>query len=147
MPAPKPTGTVTPCNLTIAIPAEVDLRFQAEADLARESVLARRRNEWLIANAGTLRAPIAAAGPLDDRAAAAVVGMTLVTFKRAKIEPDFHAGTRPRWKDADSVRAKFAARGNKPTTPAPRVRLVPDIDIDADLAAAGLRRSAGSGAR
>lgn len=78
-------------------------------------------------------------GPLDEDAAAAVVGATKVTFKRARIEPDFYVGVRPRWRDADSVRKKFAARGRKATTPIPVTPKEADVDVSSELAAVGLR--------
>jgi hypothetical protein len=68
----------------------------------------------------------------------------LATFRRAKVEAEYFAGTRARWRDADSVRAKFAARGKVPTTPAPvakRSSKADDLDVDRALSGAGLRRT------
>lgn len=88
-------------------------------------------------------APASVADPtdLDESAARKVVNATKATFKRAGIEPDYFVGTRPRWRDAESVRAKFAARGKAPTTPDPKPTKAfeDDVDVSSALSGGGLR--------
>lgn len=114
------------------------LRIQADALCIR--AMAKRRRAELEAIGTTPGGPTS---DLDERAAAKGVGTSVVTFKRAHIEPDYFVGTRPRWRDAESVRAKFAARGKVPTTPEPRQRAVDDVDVSSALASGGLRAVGG----
>lgn len=126
-----------PSSPSVKPDAELDAAIEAEAHAAAESVRARRRVDLLL----SLRSspPAVPDGPLDETAAAAAVGASKVTFKRAKVEPDFFVGTRPRWRDAESVREKFAARGKKATTPEAGASPERAVDVDGDLGRAGLR--------
>lgn len=118
-------------------------------ELLKQLLLGVLRDDEVGAELARLAGSLTASPPsvdLDEKAAARVVGTTLVTFKRAKIEPDYCVGTRPRWRDAESVRKKFAARGRTPTTPA-KVRKEHEIDVEADLVRVGLRRVGRGGGR
>lgn len=143
MPSRKITCGTDPRNPPVSISTDIESAIEAEAEAAAaaEAVRSRRHVELLIAVRACSvdeRQPYASTD-LDENAAAGIVGTTLVTFKRAKVEPDYFVGTRPRWKDADSVREKFAARGRSPTTPARPDPKEPAIDVESDLASAGLR--------
>lgn len=139
MPTPKPTCAEPPRNDDpLELEAQAD---ELEAEALRLRALAKRRR---IALAVVTAISSASSKDLDEHAAADVVDVSLATFRRAKVEPDYFAGTRPRWRDADSVRARFAARGKAPTTPAPtakRSSKSDDLDVDAALSSAGFRRA------
>ena len=129
----QPTAIQDPVNPT-------ELEAQAD-ELEAQSLLLRAQAKRLRAASSshaTTATPLVASADLDERAAAAVVGVSVATLKRANLPADYHAGNRPRWRDAESVRAKFAARGKKPTTPhhsAP----TDGLDVDALASRAGLR--------
>lgn len=150
MPALKPTCTARPCNLidqtdTNTEPLELEAQAdELEAEALRLRALAKRRRAAMT-TAPTFTAP---STDLDERAAAAVVNTSLATFRRAKVAGDYFVGMRPRWRDAESVRAKFAARGKVATTPTankPAARR-DDVDVAESLSRAGLRSITG-GAR
>jgi hypothetical protein len=115
--------------------------IEDEARAAAESVRTKRRTELLLAMLAVAAKSAEPANDLDLAAAAKVVGATQTTFKRAKVEADYFVGTRPRWRNAESVREKFAARGKAPTTPEPRAAppSTDDVDVSALLDRGGLR--------
>lgn len=117
--------------------------IEDEGRAKAEAVRARGRTQLAIAAMLAVAAKAGgAASDLDVAAAAKAVGATITTFKRANIEPDYFVGTRPRWRDAESVRAKFAARGKLRTTPESKKAMTKsneDLDVTSTLAASGLR--------
>lgn len=141
MPALKPTCGAPPCNsIDSSISEAIEEKALAAAALVRAS---GRLEALLAARMNTPSAPTALAD-LDEHAAAEIVQTTLTTFRRAKVEADYFVGTRPRWRDAESVRTKFATRGKAPTTPATTAKPSAkgeDLGVDQLLSSAGLRRT------
>lgn len=125
------------------------LAYEKEAEAALLRAKAERAQAAIEAAFVRPKSDVAGAGlvaDLDERAAARVVNVNRATFRRAGIQADYFAGDRPRWRNAESVREKFAARGRKPTTPAPKAasaKTTDHVDVDASLSAAGLRLVSG----
>jgi Asp/Glu/hydantoin racemase len=133
----KSTSLHEECN-PLELEAQAD---DLEAEALRLRAMAKRRRAAIPVIAAAASVPLS---DLDEHAAADVVGVSIATFRRAKVDADYFAGTRPRWRDAESVRAKFAARGKAPTTPSvalKRASQEDDLSVDRALSVAGLRRA------